>query len=335
VVLSAFQDGIATTGKAPLSLSLDNKPSNHTPAVIEATMEAGTTLLPTTPNRPQSKAPVEGAFGNFKQCLPDIVIWGDNPRELARSVLGLVFKAWARGRNGRPRKNLGNQSPSDYYLAANPTPVQEAEARRFIEEQRRKQELMRRTREERADPIKLEFLKQALLDLNIVDPDHRLAVDLAYYPLDSIVDGIGTFQAKLQLGTIPAGAEPGRYLRGIIRNSYEQAELTLSAESHIKNRLRLRDLSLRGLTKQDEKLRQLCIAPEQLLAAFINEALTASSTIDYHFWSMRCAETLSGTPIDVRTRLYRGAARRLAASFQADRQKRQSLLARLARVLFE
>ena len=113
-VLRAFQDGLATAGKAPLSLSLDNKPCNHTPAIEQATAQAGTTLLPTTPFRPQSKAPLEGAFGLFKQCFPELILCGDNPRELARLVLLLVFSAWALGRNGRPRKNLGKKSPIDH-----------------------------------------------------------------------------------------------------------------------------------------------------------------------------------------------------------------------------
>ena len=334
-VLDAFQDGIATAGEAPLSLSLDNKPCNHTQAIVEATTKSGTTLLPTTPYRPQSKAPLEGVFGLFKQCLPELILWGDNPRELARSVLMLVFSAWALGRNGRPRKNLGNKSPADHYLGASPTPEQEAEARRYIEELRQKQEAMRRTREERADSIKLEFLKQALLDLNIADPNHRLAVDLAYYPRDSIVDGIGIFQAKSQLKTIPAGADPGRYLRGIIRNAYEQGELSLAAEFHLKNRLYLRDLSLRGLTTQDEEIRQRCSTPQQLLQAFVDSALAAPSTIDYHFWALRSAETISELAVQKRTSLYQSAARRIAASFRADRSRKQLLLGRLARVLSE
>lgn len=331
-VLRAFQDGIATAGKAPLSLSLDNKPCNHTPAIEKATALAGTTLLPTTPFRPQSKASLEGTFGLFKQCFPELILCGDNPRELARLVLLLVFSAWAMGRNGRPRKNLGKKSPVDHYLGSKPSPEQEAEARRYIEEQRRKQEAMRRTREERADPVKLEFLKQTLLDLGIDDPGHRLALDLAYYPRDSIVDGIGIFQAKSQLGTVPSDADPGRYLRGIIRNAYDEAELSLAAELHLQNRLYLRDLSLRGLVAQDEEIRQRCSTAQQQLWASVDRALAAPATIDYHFWAMRSAELLSGAPS---AELYRGAAKRIAASYRTERLRKQSLLARLARVLSE
>lgn len=334
-VLRAFQDGIATAGKAPLSLSLDNKPCNHTPAIVKATTEAGTTLLPTTPFRPQSKAPLEGAFGLFKQCLPELILWGDNPRELARLVLLLVFSAWAMGRNGRQRKNLGNKSPIDHYLGSEPSPEQEAEARRYIEEQRRKQEAMRRTREERADLVKLEFIKQALLDLNIADPNHRLALDLAYYPRDSIVDGIGIFQAKSQLGTVPSDADPGRYLRGIIRNAYDQAEISLAAEFYLQNRLYLRDLSLRGLVAQDEEIRQSCSTAQQRLWASVDRALAAPTSIDYHFWALRAAETISGATVAERPSLYRSAAKRIATSYRAERLRKQSLVTRLARALSE
>ena len=334
-VLRAFQDGVAVAGKAPLSLSLDNKPCNHTAVIEEATAEVGTALLPTTPFRPQSKAPLEGAFGLFKQCLPELILWGDNPRELARLVLMLVFSAWAMGRNGRPRKNLGNKSPIDHYLGSEPSPEQEAEARRYIEEQRRKQEALRRTREERADPVKLEFLKQVLSELNIADPDHRLSLELAYYSRDSIVNGIGIFQAKSQLGTVPSDADPGRYLRGIIRNAYDQAELEVAAEFHLQNRLYLRDLSLRGLVAQDEELRQSCSTAQQQLWALIDRALAAPTTIDYHFWAMRAAETISGATAAERVSLYRSAAKRIAASYRAERFRKQSLLTRLARVLSE
>lgn len=335
VVLEAFQDGLATTRRAPLSLSLDNRPSNHTQAVTEATQIKGTTLLCTTPGRPQSKAPLEGTFGLFKQCLPELVVCGIRARERARSVLELVFTAWARGRNGKPRKNLGNNSPADYYREANPTPADIAEARRRINEERQRQDAIRRTREERADQVKLQFLKQALSDLNIADPGDRLAVDLAYFPRDAIVDGIGIYQAKERLGTIPSGVDPGRYLRGIIHNIYEQAELTLATEFHISNRLRLRDLSLRGLTQQAEQLLQQCSTTEQLLPALIDRALAASHIIDYHFWALRCVASISDLPIDRRTPLYRSAGLRIAASFRADRTRKQSLLARLARVLSE
>ena len=335
VLLSAYQDAIATTGQAPLALSLDNRPGNHTPGVVEATLETGTALLRTTPGRGQSKAPLEGTFGLFNQELPELVISGEDAREQARSVLKLAFAAWARGRNGKPRRKLGGKSPRDYYRADTRTPAEIAEAKCWFQELRRQQEAMRRTREARADHVKLEFLKQALADLNLSDPDHRLAVALAYYSRDAIVNGIGIYQAKLQLGTVPPGADPSRYLGGIIRNVHEQSELTLAAELHIKNRQRLRDLSLRRLFEQAELLLERSLTAEQLVPALVDRALAAPCAIDYHFWTLRCAETLSGVPVERRPELYRDATRRTAATFRADIARKQSLLARLARVLSE
>ena len=49
---------------------------------------------------------------------------------------------------------------------------------------------------------------------------------------------------------------------GIIRNAYDQAELSLAAEIYLRNRLYLRDLSLRGLVTQDEEIRQSCSTPQ-------------------------------------------------------------------------
>lgn len=334
-VLGAFDDGLATTGQAPLALSLDNKPCNHTPAIEKATADCNTNLLATTPFRPTSKAPVEGALGHFKQSLPDITLSGDNPRELARCALALVVSAWARGRNGRPRRNLGGKSPVESYLASKPSLEEVEQARRHIEQLRRKQEAIRRPREERANPIKLAFLKQALADLGIADPDHRLAVSLAYFPLDSIVDAVGIFQTKLQLGTVPGEADPGRYLRGIIRKRTECDELTLAAEFHLQNRLRLRDLSLGRLVQQEQKIQLLCSGSEQLLNQLLDRALHVETTIDYNFWALRSAETLAAAPIDQRTALCRAAARRIAVTFQTDPTRKQSLLARLTRTLSE
>ncbi|MDH5247326.1 MAG: hypothetical protein OEW98_12780, partial [Betaproteobacteria bacterium] len=50
-VIESFDDGVASTGKAPLSLLLDNRPSNHTPEVHAA---LGDTIpIRATPERPQ------------------------------------------------------------------------------------------------------------------------------------------------------------------------------------------------------------------------------------------------------------------------------------------
>ncbi len=332
-VLDAFKDAVATTGRAPEAMSLDNRASNHTPGIKKVLGDAGTTLLPTTLGRGQSKAPLEGAFGLFQQALPELVVAGDSPREQARSLLNLVLVSWFRGRNGRPRKQLSKKSPAQYYQDYRPTPEEIVEARRWIAELQRRQEAMRRTREQRADAAKLEFLKQALDRLGIVDFKNQLAVGLAAYSRDAILAGVSIFEAKRSMGTVPSDAKPGPYLGGIIRNLNEEIELNLAAEKHIQNREKLHDISLKTLIRQADQLEQKSPSPGPLLRASLDRALEAPYAIDYYFWARKCAKALTRMPEHQRVEAYRRATRQIAATYKADRARKQALSLRLAQTL--
>ncbi len=70
-VALAIADAKATTGAEPplpLSVLLDNKPSDHTPEVDQAL--DGSERLRATPGRPQNKAHIEEGFGLLKQTAP-------------------------------------------------------------------------------------------------------------------------------------------------------------------------------------------------------------------------------------------------------------------------
>lgn len=330
-VLAAFQDAVSTTGQAPEALSLDNRPSNHTEAVVEALRLENTTLLATTLGRGQSKAPLEGTFGLFNQDLPELCMTGESLRDLARNFLEVAFCSWARGRNGRPRKPLGGKSPAEFYKDQMPTEEEKAEARRWIAELQRRQQEMRRTREQRADPEKLAFLKEALVALGIADSNNHQAVSLAYYSREAILSGVSTFQAMIQAGTVPDGADPARYLGGIIRNLHEELELNLTTELQIQNRARFRDICLRSLLRKDEEILRQIHPTERLLLTLVDHALSATHAIDFHFWSARCAEVLGTAPGQME--LYRSATRRIAAAYRADRRRKRTLHSRLSAAL--
>lgn len=330
-VQAAFQDAVATAGQAPEALSLDNRPSNHTETIVEALKQENTTLLATTLGRGQSKAPLEGTFGLFNQDLPELRMTGETPRDRARSFLEVAFCSWARGRNGRPRKQLGGRSPAEYYRDQLPTEEEKAEARRWITELQRRQQEMRRTREQRADPEKLAFLEEALLAFRIPDPNNHQAVNLAYYSREAILTGVSTFQAMLQAGTVPDGADPARYLGGIIRNLQEELDLSLTTEFQLKNRARFRDICLRSLSRRDEEILRQLHPPDRLLSILVDQALSAPCAIDFHFWSARCAEVLAAEP--GRTDLYRCATRRIAAAYRADSHRKRALHNRLSAAL--
>lgn len=323
-VLTAFDDALTTAETAPTALSLDNRSSNHTSAIQEALSRQNTTLLATTLGRGQSKAPLEGSFGLFKQELPCLWVGGQSASEHARAVLELVVCAWARGRNGRPRKSLGNRSPADYYQSYQPSAEEVEQARQWAAELQRRQEKMRETREQRTDPEKLSFLRESLATLGIPDPKNTLSVSLACYSRDAIVTGVSLFQAKHQQGTLPSAADLGRYLGGIIRNLHEQNELALTTEFHLRNRERLQELCLKTLVRREQHLLQQQHTEQELLQSFIDLALSARHAVDYHFWAGRCAR-LTTTP-----ELYRAACRRIALAYRCSSERKRALHARLS-----
>ena len=334
VLLDAFADAVGSTGSAPYALSLDNRASNHTERVREAIKAADSEILATTLGRGQSKAPLEGTFGLFNQDLPKLLITGDSLREQARSTLKLIVQAWVRGRNGRPRKSLNGKSPADYYRSHQPTPAEIDEIKRWIADLRRRQEKLRQTRQQRADRVKVEFLKQALAELGIEDPGDKLAIALSFYGRDAIVDGLATYQAKLEMGTLPANALPGPYLGGIIRNKNRQLEITLKSERNIENRRTLNDLSLRHLCGEADLLEKES-DPALLWGQKLSRALHASRALDYYFWSGLCAEHLARLDQPERLALYDRSTRYIAASFKADLNRQESLIDRLARACFQ
>jgi len=107
-VVEAFEDGVATTGAAPMALLLDNRPSNHTEEVDDALGD--TVKVAATPFRPQNKAHAEGGFGLFRQTVPELRLSRLEPEHLARDVLVLVATTWVRTLNHRPRRDRGNKS---------------------------------------------------------------------------------------------------------------------------------------------------------------------------------------------------------------------------------
>lgn len=327
-VLAAFEHGKQTAGDPPLALTLDNKPSNHSPAVEEGVAPAE--LLRSTPGRGQAKAPLEGTFGLFQQTAPPLVVQGSTPRERARSFLALLFVVWAWARNGKPRPKLGGRSPADAYTQDRPTEDQAAAAKTWFAELRRRQDQARMTRAQKADPVRRTLVESALGELNIPDAEGRLAASLARYGTDALLRAIAAFRARSERGTLPPDVDAGRYLAGIARNLDTRLDLELMAEHLLAIRLRHRDLSLDALQRDLRALQSATPLDLQPQAA-LDRALAASPAIDFRFWARVAADALA-----VRTDAivhYRHLARRVAASFTTDRQRRADLIDTLAQAL--
>lgn len=321
-VVEAFVDGVATTGAPPLALLLDNKPSNHT-TEVDAALGA-TIRIRATPERPQNKAHVEGAFGLFSQILPPLVLeTGANAHDVARRFLGLIVAVWARTTNHRPRKDRDGRSRVDLYSDV-ASAEQIEQARRDLRELVERQERARRTLEARRRPEVLALLDDHFARLHLLDPQRHIRVVIAGYPINAILGGLSTFDAKRRAGTLPDGVD-ARYLLGIVKNVAAKTEGELFAEILYKNRIEARDRFLAAIRVEREALRSEPNAVV-VLGACIEKALAAEGPLGRAFWLDAVVETLFAQPDGERERLYVYAARHIEASFDVPPRDRHDAI---------
>jgi hypothetical protein len=321
-VVEAFADGVATTGAPPLALLLDNKPSNHTADIDAALGE--TIRIRATPERPQNKAHVEGAFGLFSQILPPLVLdIGTNAHDVARRFLGLIVAVWARTTNHRPRKDRDGRSRVDLYSDA--IDAQQIEqARRELRELAERQERARRTLEARRRPEALALLDEHFARLALLDPQRHIRVAIARYPTNAILSGLSTFDAKRRTGMLPDGVD-ARYLLGIVKNVAAKTEGELFAEILYKNRIEARDRFLAAIRAEREALRS---EPNVALIVGIcaEKALAAEGPLGRAFWLDALVQTLRDQPDCDRKRLYLHAARQIESCFDVAPRDRHDAI---------
>ena len=314
-VVEAFNDGILTTGAAPLALLLDNRPSNHTP---EVDLALGDTIrIRATTERPQNKAHVEGAFGLFSQILPDLLLdTSSGARALAAAFLGVVVQVWARTTNHRPRADRGGRSRVDLYKDS-PSDEQIEQARRELRETAERQELARRTEEARSRPEVLLLLDTHFTRLGLLDPERHIRVAIARYPLDAIVDGIAIFEGKRLAQTLRDGID-ARYLLGIVRNIATQAEGEHIARRLFALRLEVRDAMLASLVAA----RDVVCAGERVLKDCVDRALATQSPLQRTFWLDSLANVIRDRDQSQHESLFSAAARRIEATFAVTPRER-------------
>lgn len=312
-VVDAFESGVVTTGAPPLALLLDNKPSNHTTDVDAALGE--TLRVRATPERPQNKAHVEGAFGLFSQALPPLVFdTTGTPRDCARAALALFVEVWAKTTNHRPRRAKGGRSRVELYAEHEPSDQEIENARRELRELVARQERARRTLAARRRPEVLALLDAEFHRLALLDPERHLRVAIARYPLDAILAGLAVFRAKRDARTLPDGAD-ARYLLGIVKNVAEKTEGELFAEHLWDLRSQMRDLRIAALqAERDELCKRHDVA--QTIATCVDRALEAAKdSLTRSFWLDSIVDVVRDQPTPERKALYLRAARRIEATY--------------------
>jgi len=317
-VVEAFSDGVRTTGAPPLGLLLDNKPSNHAPAVDDA-LGDGTLKLRARPYTPTDKPHVEGAFGLFSQQAPRLEVNSD-PATLAAQVAALVFMTWARAVNQRPRADRSGKSRVELYQNARPTPEEIAQARRRLAERFATQQQARETRRRKQDPVARRALDAAFERLALADPDGSLREALACWPQDAVLAGIALFEAKQRRGTLPDGVD-ARYLRGIVVNLATEAECMAIADALLDERLRAHDHALQGLVHARDSLHRAADHDTAaLIKSYTQRAIDARRQLDRHYWLRAVADVALSMP------LLRLAARHISATHALQPRERNAAI---------
>ena len=321
-VIEAFEHGLQTTGDSPLALLLDNRPSNHVPAVDTA---LGDTLrIRATPERPQNKAHVEGAFGLFAQKVPPIELDTRDSHTLAKAIAQLVATTFFRALNRAPRRDRDGKTRGDLY-AQDVTPEQRETARAALHERMRKQELAHQTRAARLDPVIRALLDDAFARLGLLDPERHIRDAIACYPRDAIVDAIATFTGKRTAGTLPDGVD-ARYLLGITRNLHHLHQAEPITEALIRERLAARDRFLAPLVlERDAILTAADADPGAMLITLVDRLVRAERTIDRHVWLDAAADLIASRAHDERIALAHRAARRIHSAFRLSTRDRDHL----------
>lgn len=320
-VVEAFEDGLETTGQAPIGLLLDNRSSNHTDEVKDRTAPA--MLMRATKGRPQNKAHVEGAFGLFAQIVPALVIAAISPKEVARELLSLVAQTWARTLNHRPRKARRGRTRVEEYTAEAPTEAHVEEARAALEERLKQQEKARETLKARQNPVIRKTLDDAFDRLGLIDPDGNIRAAIARYPMDHVINGIAIFDGRAAADTLPPNLDGGRYLLGIVKNVSQKDEGSKITEALLRVRLDAQDRLLQPLRSTLDEIRQSHQNPIACLKALADRALDAERQLDRIFWLSAITQYIRHQPARSHAALIRFVSTRTHARFALPRPERQ------------
>lgn len=316
-VITAFDEGVDTTGAPPLALLLDNKPSNHAPAVLEAT--EGTLVIPATKNRPQNKGHVEGSFGLLSRVAPPLCVLGRTLRECARSTLELCVRTFFAALNMRPRPSRGGQSRIDLYRGGTPTPEQIEHARSALQARLDKQLAAQKTLRERQDPAKRAYLDDALSLLGLADPTGHVQASIARYDLDDITDGVAVFSGRQHAGTLPDDVDV-RYLLGIVKNLAAKREGMAIAMALWDERIKARDFAFAGLTAERNAIDST--DPEARLVGCVDRALASERKLQQYFWLHTVTQLVLEHPPTGRRAVFERVARRIHTNYRVPYQRR-------------
>lgn len=332
-VVAAFKEGVATTGDVPRALLVDNKAPNKSEVLRDALPDE-TLLMHATPARPPNKAVVEGMFGLFAQDLVGSVIAvvdTSTPAQIALAVAEAVTRAYATGRNHRPRRKDG-KTPYELYRDRDRSPEAIAAAVKIL--CAIKDRIDQRAAREAAgrDPRVLAAFEAACTRFGFED-DGDLRVSLNRIGIESIEQAIAIYATKLRAGSLPVDADNLRYFMGIARHCQGDRELLYFEQELVAQLERRAQITQAYLERRAAAFADLDVASR--MKAIVDEILTASpiAPITQHFWR-RCLIAISEmVPVERRADVRRTVCERIRRCYAATKQLRHSLVDLVVRLL--
>jgi hypothetical protein len=327
-VISSFNEGVATTGAAPAALLLDNKAPNKS-AELEAALPAATFLMYGTPGRGQSKATIEGGFGLFAQDLGPVAAVVDiaNPGTIALTVAEAVTRAYAAGRNHRPRRKDG-KTPYELYRDRDQSPDVIDAAVAVLRKIKERIEARLAREAASRDPYVRATLEDACVRFGF-EQEGDLPASLAKLPLATVQKAIAIYASKQRAQSLPADAGL-RYFAGIARQCQYERELQFFEEELVSQLVREEPLVHAHLESRAAALAPLEHAPR--LAAIVHEILATAAPVARVFWRRRLETEAASTAPQLRAPLRRWLCERVRRFFRATKQARQQLVELLVRL---
>lgn len=321
-VRASFADGVHTTGAPAVALLLDNKACNISPNLAEA-LAPQTFVMHATVGRPENKAVIEGGFGLFSAALGPVVatVETSSPERIALDVADAVTRAYAQGKNHRPRRSDG-RSPYELYRDANPSPDEIAAAIERLSAIKARIDTREARRQARLDPQVMATIEHACQRFGFFD-DGDVAHSLRALPLAAIQSAIAIYAAKQRAQTLPPDAGL-RYFAGIARNCQYERELLLFEEELVAQLERTGQITRGHLERKADSLAALDLNAR--LLAIADELLGATAPVAQVFWRRRLHIEAAVAPLAIRHALRRTLCQRIRRCFSATKQHRQQLI---------
>ena len=225
-LLEAIQRSKENTGVTPMAIVIDGRLSENLPAIRAYLDAMGIEIIRTFPGNPKSAGITEGNFSIFEKWVGgQVVINGETPEKLSRSIAEMLTEVFTQLRNNQPRRGFEQKTPAE---VAEKRPKLSPEEEKSI--RAKLHALANRFRNEQALPImeerKAQALEQAIKAVNPPDKDiftKRLGSSL--FTTDMILEAIAIFERQRQ--KYPEKTIDHTYYGGILRNLTDQRNVEL------------------------------------------------------------------------------------------------------------